>query len=229
MIIFFLANQFTVMGQNRQISIDGGIGVSYPTGTFANQSANNSNAGLAENGITASLQVHYQVLKKTDVFIGYRYSYNNVNSTLMKSQISSSVPSGTPVSIFTGKWKSVSFIAGLERDLFVNRSETMTLSFRAGVGIDFTSNPFFTIIIEQASFPSITKQESKIANSFAWKAGLKLTRYFNKLYINCNTDFFSSNPKFSNISINSSAGSFTNSFQQKINLADLTLGIGVLL
>lgn len=193
--------------QNNKFFLSLAAGPSFPIGDFGSTSTDNENAGLAKTGFTTNLQFSYQLHKYFGLTSTVLYSYNNLDISQFEQY-----------GVKTDHWQHYGIMAGPMFILPVG--EKMNTDFKVLAGITNVNSPS----VKFADGTSLLNEEW--STSFAMQLGADFRYNFtDRFYLLTNLDYILMKPKFDNSSPIGDGSQ--NSYEQKINALNLTVGVGI--
>jgi opacity protein-like surface antigen len=115
--------------------LDGSLGVSLPTGSFAGDDVKSSSSGFATTGFAA--QLNFDWIGNNHFGLGLQYTFQN---NPLKSSVSNDTLSGMSQALGTGSWSSHYLMAGVSYLTFIHR---FYIEGRGLIGFVASSSPVF--------------------------------------------------------------------------------------
>lgn len=191
----------TEIGQRNFLIIS--AGPSFPFGDFSSTDVNNANAGMAKTGFTIELKYGHQFDEVLGLALGAVYGRHDVDKTF--------IGDGSGVSI--RPWEYIGILAGPMATATLSDKTSFDLSVLSGVS--FVTSPEGKLNGEVvAQKDNSTTVPLKLAGDFRF-------RFNTSGYLFGGVNYTYMKPKF-NVTTNSG----TVSFNQKMNMVGLNVGIG---
>lgn len=177
-------------------------GAAFPMGDFASKNMDNLQAGLATTGFNVNLHYGYQVNPVFGIAVTVPYSSFGVDNSVLE---------GTGLTM--DHWQYYGLLAG---PMYTAQAGAKTkFDFKMLIGATNVNSPKFTYHGEDA----VAEDWS---TSFAWQLGADVRMDIGKrAFFMGNLDYNSMQPKFS------TSGEGSDSFEQKMSLFNLSVGIGI--
>jgi hypothetical protein len=203
------------------------VGISIPTGDFANDDVTSENSGLAGNGLNVNLIYSYFF----NQHIGISFKGNYISNEYKTDKMGLSI-NNVPVSSNKVYYISYGILAGPTYNLPVNK---FTLNGHLMMGIAILTQPQVTYGIETSNEIIVVKLEQVIANSIVYNAGIGLKYSINKnVDLISKIDYMNGSFKFDNYSklteVTTYAGTSSSSetiegSTKKYDVVNISLGV----
>ncbi len=206
------------------------IGASLPMGDFSNNPSEGASAGFAKNGVALNLNFAYRIASNFGLTAMVLIQSNSLDETGYLNALNASTNlAGTNVrytSVDADSWGMSGFQVGGFASIPLGTGGKVILEPRAVVGILTAISPRIKVSYKEGF--SNRWEERQIGAGIGFGYGLGGSFRFNvsdRIALLLNADYLKTNPKFIDVLINTSYGQdFVTSFQQKIEVVNVTLG-----
>jgi len=223
---------FQVNGQDGTVA-NVAVGVSIPSGDFANEDFSNPASGFAQVGFNLNLLFGY----KFNDYVGFggmitgnvhNYDYSAVR-TGFEEEFDNDFQNIDQIYVNTRQWASGGLVAG---GLFsVPATNRLAFDLKVMCGFLYVYSPELKITVESQTHPGWILMANDRDVAFAWDLGAGI-RYSmsGKKYLIIQYDYLAAKPYFEDqqiiISTNNGEHESTNSFKQDMTMHNITIGLG---
>lgn len=210
---------------NRSVYLDYSYGISSPLGDFASRNFNNENAGFAKGGLSSSFTIGYDFTDKGFGLLFKSQSHINIfNADDYAKQLNRITDDG--FWYVSGNFYSMStFMLGVKK--WVDLSPKSKLDARVLLGYAIAKTP--QIEVYESFLPYWGVELAAYSNTIGFQIGLAYEYQVNKrLSLIANMEYFGASAEFVDIiSYTSLGGIYSDTRNQKMNVINTRIGIGV--
>ncbi len=211
-------------GEFIKLLISGAVAI--PTGNFGSSDVNNNQSGLALTGWMVNAGLGLKINKNIRVLGTYFYQDNPFDASSLDAGLAIAYP-GPKFTSTAGHWLVNGVFGGLHVNLPIEDSKKTAVFIQYQMGFPkFTCPPIDTRIVYMGSILS-TSIGSAEAKSFAYFMGLGASfKMAEEVSFQVSANLFGARPTFVDVvSKNSSGSSTKDTFSQKINSVNISIGL----
>lgn len=206
-----------------------------PVGSFSSNSTTANNSGYTDVGSSIRITYEKRINKRLGFTSMIAFSNYIIGDNILKRIESLTSGSGYILASSTNGWKNTNYLAGIYHNLSIKETLKQSNSvffYRLLAGISSTKSPLINLSATNSVNTITIHQSSARSSSFTYLVGFGVKAYSRKrkIVLQSSLDYFSTNPKFSNInfveSINGSQSSKTLNLQQPIKALQFLISLG---
>lgn len=234
LVLFFLF-AFKSNGQADRVIVDDEyslnikIGLSEPTGDFADDDLNNPKAGISKTGINVGVALNIQASSKSFVIFDFTYMSNPIREELLTNSFKSNLQAGLDFSLSTSNWNTTNFAVGFGLTIPVDEAVDFKPYFKVGLA-GITSPEIITRVSNGSQTERIIQSEATgIGLSYAVGARAELP-FGNNINLILEGEYLSTRAEFDDgiISVEQNNVIVENEqfeFSQNLKLFNLSAGL----